>query len=287
MAHIVVLFHKNEIRRDPTAYVIHKLADTWRARGDKVTYLFGPQTYVPADVVIVHVDLSVVPEPYLEFSAQYSVVLNGDLRDIRKTRISRTLVKPGDGWHGPVIVKSDLNYFGRPERMLEGNWLERRWDLTRRISRAGERVRWWNMPVREAREYAVFGSADEIPSRWFSYGGAVIERFLPEVENGLYHLRMVQVLGNRRVGTLLASRDPIVRAGSSIAAVEMEPHDVVDEWCAEHHVDYGKFDYVIHDGEAILLDVNKTIGATPGYRDERDLARSRQYLAEGLYGYLE
>jgi len=155
MAHIVVLFHRNEIHRDPTGYVIHKLADTWRVRGDKVTYLFGPQTYVPADVVIVHVDLSVAPEPYLEFAAQYSMVLNGDLRHIRKNRISRTLVKPGDGWHGPVIVKSDLNYAGRPERMFEGNWLERRWALTRRIARAGERVRNWNMPVREASEYAV------------------------------------------------------------------------------------------------------------------------------------
>lgn len=287
MAHVVVLFHANEVHRDPTGYVIHQLADAWRDRSEKVTYLFGPQTYVPADVLIVHVDLSVVPKSYLEFAAQYPVVLNGDLRDIRKSRISQSLVSPRDEWRGPVIVKSDLNFSGRPERMLEGNWAERRWALARKISRAGERVRSWNMPVREASKYSIFESVDDIPSRWFSHDGSVVERFLPEVENGLYHLRMVQVLGDRRVGTRLASQEPIVKAGTSIDAAEMEPDEIVDEWCTEHHVDYGKLDYVVHNGEPILLDVNKTIGSTPGYRDNAALARSRRNLAEGLYGYLD
>lgn len=249
--------------------------------------MFGPHTNVPADVVIVHVDLSVVPEPYLEFAAQYSVVLNGELRDIRKTRISQSLVKPSDGWHGPVIVKSNLNYYGHMERTLEGNWFERRWALARRVARTGERLWSWNMPVREATNYAIFESADEIPSRWFTYEGAVIERFLPEIEDDLYHLRMVQVLGDRRVGTRLGSLQPIVKAGSSIVAAEIESHDMVDEWCAEHHIDYGKLDYVLHDGEAVLLDVNKTIGLTSGYRDDEGLAISRQHLAEGLYSYLD
>jgi hypothetical protein len=171
MVHIVVLFHENERRRNPAGYVIHSLADTWRDRGDRVTYLFGTQTYVPADIVIVHVDLSVVPEPYLEFAAQYPVVLNGSLRDIRKTRISQSLVRLGDVWHGPVIVKSDLNYSGYPEHALEGSWTERRWALARRVARASQRVRFWNMPVREASTYSVFESADEIPPRWFAYGG--------------------------------------------------------------------------------------------------------------------
>jgi len=45
-------------------------------------------------------------------------------RDIRKSAFSRNLVRPGDGWDGPVIVKSDLNCAGRPERLLrEPAWV--------------------------------------------------------------------------------------------------------------------------------------------------------------------
>ena len=287
MAHIVVLFHRNEIHRDPTGYVIHRLADTWRARGDKVTYLFGTNVFVPADIVIVHVDLSVVPVSYLEFAAQYPVALNGELGDIRKSRISQNAVRQGDTWLGPVIVKSDLNYAGYPEQVLTGSWLQRRSRLARRAARATERVMHRSMPVREAREYKVFKSVDEIPPHWYSFEGAIVERFLPEVENGLFHLRMVQVLGDRRVGTRLASRQAVVKAGSSIEATEMEPDDLVEQWCAEYRIDYGKLDYVMHHGEPILLDVNKTIGYTSGYRCDDDLLRSRSHLAEGLYSYLE
>jgi hypothetical protein len=98
---------------------------------------------------------------------------------------------------------------------------------------------------------------------------------------------MVQVLGDRKVGTRLTSREPIVKAGSSIEATSMQAHELVDEWRVEHHIDYGKLDCVINDGKAILLDVNKTIGSTSGYRDDEGLARSRRYLAEGLYDYLD
>ncbi len=286
MIHIAVLFHRNQGQEVVGHYVINELAHTWRSRGDRVTYLFGTQTYVPADILIVHVDLSMVPEPYLEFAAQYPVVLNGELSDIRKVQISQNLVALGDEWRGPVVVKSDLNSSGQPERTLSASWIERQSGLARKIAQAGRRLRSPNMPRREASIYTVFDSTNDIPSRWFDYGATVVERFLPEIENDLYHLRMVQILGDRRVGTRLASPEPIVKAASSIATTEMEPHPMVDEWCARLHVDYGKLDYVLHEGEAVLLDVNKTTGSNSSYRESAVLARSRQHLAEGLYSYL-
>src|SRR5690606_23600626 len=81
-----------------------------------VVVLFGPARYVPADLIVVHVDLSVVPEPYLEFSQRYPIVVNGSIRDIRKSSISRNLVSQNTEYKGPAIVKSDCNYAGMPER---------------------------------------------------------------------------------------------------------------------------------------------------------------------------
>ncbi|MEZ6002120.1 hypothetical protein [Hyphomonas sp.] len=47
--------------------------------------------------------------------------------------------------------------------------------------------------------------------------------------------------------------------------------------------DYGKFDYVEHDGKAFLLDANKT--PSYGHSDTTDSPRVRS-LAEGIEAYL-
>jgi hypothetical protein len=52
----------------------------------------------------------------------------------------------------------------------------------------------------------------------------VVEKFLPEVENGLYHLRMFQFLGDRWTCTRLASRARVIKANSSVSVERIEPH---------------------------------------------------------------
>jgi hypothetical protein len=47
--------------------------------------------------------------------------------------------------------------------------------------------------------------------------------------------------------------------------------------------DYGKFDYVVHDGQPVLLDANKTTGADRICTQELN-ARRRQ-RADGIYSY--
>jgi len=51
--------------------------------------------------------------------ARYAVVVNGATADIRERRVSRQLVRRGDGFSGPVLVKSELSCAGAPERRLE------------------------------------------------------------------------------------------------------------------------------------------------------------------------
>ncbi len=123
---IAVLFHRREPRENISSYIVDHLARFWREDGHEVTYVFGTRQFVPADLVFVHVNLSVVPDEYLQFAARYPVAVNGRIRDIRKSSISRNLLRPDDAWSGPVIVKSDLNYAGIPERMLRESWLQRR-----------------------------------------------------------------------------------------------------------------------------------------------------------------
>jgi len=63
-----------------------------------------------------------------QFLAERPAVVNGHLVDLSKRAVSRNLVRPGDAWPGPVIVKSDLNHGGVPERRAFGR--ERRYPIT-------------------------------------------------------------------------------------------------------------------------------------------------------------
>lgn len=136
---IAVLFQHHDRPSGVSGYIVDHLARLWRADGHEVTYLFGTGGFVPADIVLVHVDLSVVPASYLEFASRYPLVLNGRIRDIRKSVVSSNLVGPGDAWSGPVIAKSDLNCGGWTEDVLEAGWLRRHVRGSHRARRVYER----------------------------------------------------------------------------------------------------------------------------------------------------
>lgn len=281
MAKIAVLFHKGT--RNPAVYKVHYLAEFWREDGHDVVYLYGTRRFVPADILLVHVDLSVVPSEYLRFAQRYPVVLNGQLADIRKSHLSMSLLGPNDPWTGPVIVKTDLNFGGDPERRLAPTVAERIfWKLAEYAERCGP------IPASLARRsgYPVFRGIAEVPTRWFSRRDVVVEKFLPEMEEGLYHVRICQVLGDRCICSRLASRDPMVRGHNRISAVEIERHPVVDRWRRELGLDYGKIDYVMSGAEPVLLDVNKTIGTFIRQGAPEPERRRRRYLAEGIRSFL-
>src|SRR5438034_3820789 len=115
---IGILFHEKNRKRHLSGYAITFLAEFWSQDGHRVHYLFGTRKFVPADLLLVHVDLSVVPDEYLEFASRYPIALNSDVKDIRKSQISTNLLKQDDVYSGKVIVKSDLNFGGSPERLL-------------------------------------------------------------------------------------------------------------------------------------------------------------------------
>src|SRR5260370_28834954 len=115
---IAILFHENNRRRYLSSYAISFLAKFWRQDGNRVRYLFGTRKFVPADLLLIHVDLSIVPDEYLEFASRYPIALN---RVPRKSQVSTNLVNRCDSYSGQVIVKSDLNCGGSPEQILRRN----------------------------------------------------------------------------------------------------------------------------------------------------------------------
>jgi len=249
MAQIVVVTH----RYDNFAagfYMLRGLIQHWRAWGHSVRVVAGVPRRSFGDLAIMHVDCSIVPREYLDLVPRYPVVVNGAQRDNRKRRISRNLVRPNDGWEGPVIVKSDLNFGGIPE-----------WRQNNAAIRMGQppphRVR------RTSKAYTIYRAPSEVPDEIWTRSDLVVERFLAEQDEHGYWLRNWVFFGDRERCNRNCSPYPIVKGAD---VFRREPAPVPDEMRAERErlgFDYGKFDFVVHHGRPILLDANRTPGTAP------------------------
>lgn len=279
-ARIAVLFHAAYRRRDLRANAIYHLAEIWRNRGLDVVFAFGTRRPPEADLALVHVDLSVVPDGYARLASRYPIVLNGRILDIRKSTYSAQLVRPGDGYTGPVIVKTDLNAAGRPERLRSARPLR---ELRRLAIRAGWRS---FSPVRRLESYRVFESARHVPDEIWRDDRLVVERFLPERTAGGFAAHSCYVLGDARVCERSEGPSPIVCDETAERIENVLPHPAVAERCAALRLDYGKLDYTVRDGRCVLLDANKTVGASRSGRNAA-LLENRRRWAEGLFDYLE
>jgi hypothetical protein len=267
---IAVLFHEKH-RGQSLNYLIHHYAEFWREDGHEVVFLFGIEQFVPADLVIVHVDLTIVPQEYLDFAKRYPVALNGRVKDIRKSTYSRLLVRPEDAWREKVIVKSNYNFAGTPERNL-GVSLD---------PRGVSNSYFWS-----PRDYQVYETLNAVPASLFDDPNVIVEKFQPEFANGLYFMRAMLFLGDRFTCTRFVSREPIVNGATNIGSETIEPHAEMIELAKAMKFDYGKFDYVIYEGKPILLDANKTTGGVTASTDPKMIAR-RRHRAQGLYKYFE
>jgi len=266
MARIAILLHELDDAQSFAAFAIATIAEFWREDGHEVLPVYGTERFVPADVAIVHVDLSVVPEPYLALARRYPVALNARLADIRKSAFATNLVREGDGYAGPVIVKTDLNYHGFPERRLAG----RRGDP--------------ELPP--AFKYRLYPSVQAMPARLFARADLSVQKFQPEREGELFCVRNMNCVGDYVEATRLRSREPFVNSNTCLPVLEpVAPDPLMLAVRSRIGLDYGKLDYVIVDGEAILLDVNKTNGAG-ALNATPEMRAQRRRRANGLYACL-
>lgn len=242
---------------DHVPYVIHLLSEEWRKRGvvhvdatDRLTEAQGPEV-----LVFPHLDLTKTPPPLREMLDRSARVINRAVTDISKRVISRHLVAaPGD-YDGAVIVKTDRNFGGLPEAkaaVRKGGMQRRKVALMRRLP-------WTISGFLERDGYRVYDRPGLVPRAVWSNPALVVEKFLPERDGDFYCLRQYIFLGSCEVNTRSVSTHPLVKARNVVRREILEETPAaVREFRARLGFDYGKFDYVMHSGEPIVFDVNRT-----------------------------
>ncbi|MGE0652605.1 MAG: hypothetical protein AB7P12_12775, partial [Alphaproteobacteria bacterium] len=169
-------------------------------------------------------------------------------------RVSRNLVSPTDAYDGPVIVKTDGNYFGlnqTPESF--------RHRLTRILRKGAGLKTWRYLHMLPKTSYPILNSKSEVPDWVWRRDDLVVERFMAEKEDDLYILRLWMFLGAREYGVKLYGRKPVVKSDDLVRYEYI--NDVPEELRRERErlaFDFGKFDYVLENGKAQLLDANST-----------------------------
>ncbi|MFO1061285.1 MAG: hypothetical protein U1E53_30500 [Dongiaceae bacterium] len=273
MASIVILEHRFQDRLK-RRYLAHLWAERWRRQGHRVVVQRGPDDPPAADLALLNLDLTVVPEPYRRLAARYERVLNGAVLDVSKRRISRQLLAgPDDPWDGPVLVKTDANYGGLPEMMLR-----------HQAEQAGRRSA--IPPVVALEGYSLFPNPRAVPPAVWTTPSLVVERFLPEREGEAYCMRVWTFLGTRERSTRYRAAVPVIKSSDVRGAEPVPVPDEIREARRALGFDYGKLDYVRHDGRWVLLDANRTPGAPDNLLADPALAASLEGLADGLADYL-
>jgi hypothetical protein len=188
-------------------------------------------------------------------------------------------MRPGDPYSGKVIAKTDLNYGGSPERIIKRNPSLWRRLLSHRFVRGDANGSRFKAPF----DYRIYDGLAEVPPAVFERNDVVVEKFLPEQEENFFFVRHYEFLGDRATCTRLAATNPIVKDQAVVRIEEVEPHPEILQARERLNFDYGKFDYVLHDGRPVLLDANKTTGADRV--SSRELNIRRRHRADGIYSY--
>ncbi|TCJ13820.1 hypothetical protein EZJ19_09790 [Parasulfuritortus cantonensis] len=261
-------------------YFLHLMMEEWRHAGWRIRLCEGTRRPPDADLALLHVDLTRLPDDYLDLAGRYPSVVNGAAVDISKRRISRYLVTRDDAYAGPVIVKTDANCGGIGERARRY-----RVPLLGRLRRSLDRRRHWTRAAfLTSGDYPIYPGKEAVPAAVWDNPALVVERFLAERRGSQYCLRQWVFFGERELNKISYSEHPIIKANTVIGSELLgEVPETLRAMRAELAVDYGKFDYVMQDGEAILLDANRT--PTYGNRLGPKAAEYAALLASGLTAF--
>lgn len=257
-------------------YYLYVMAEVWKRQGHRVAVRRLSDSPGQADLSILHVDLSVIPHELVAPHLARGRVINGRVLDIRKRAVSTITCSREGAYRGPVLIKTNHNHGGNPERSrLERGRLSRLADKVRR------RLPWWvSRDIREGR-YPVLPSVDAVPDWVWNSDLYVVDRFVPERDGDHYVTRSWDFFGDKELVTVRSSPSYYVKAGNM---VRLEVSDFVPEEIRRRRrelgFDFGKFDFVIHNGEPVLLDANRTPTVLSNY------VELNESLAEGLSTFL-
>jgi hypothetical protein len=268
MATIVVLEH--EFQKDIyQPYMVYPLADFWREAGHSVLFHYGTANSLPpADIAVLHVDMTVIPVDYVAALAAYPRVVNGAVRDIGKRSFSTGLLERDSDWAGPVIVKTNENDGGRPDTRMR----QRANDLGRDVI-----PRSTLLP-----DYLICDSLGEVPDHVWADPGLIVEKFLPERDERGYYVRIWTFLGDRERSNRYRGDSPVIKSDIMNFDRQVEVPSEIRAWRERLGCDFGKFDYVCPEGRPVLLDVNHTPCVPRFLGDNPELMASFRRLSEGI-----
>jgi len=273
MATIIILEHlMQEDFNHP--YMIYVLADRWRTDGHRVLVHHGTGKPPAGDIAIVNVDLTVIPEAYVALFDRYPLVINAATTNISKRGFSPLILSRDSDWDGRVIIKTDANFGGRIDQTLR-----------QRAARAGHVP---DIPAGPAlAKYHIAKSLTEVAPAVWGNKGLIVEKFLPERDEHGYYMRVWIFLGDRERSFRLRAEVPIIKSHHILERQPVEVPPEIRDWRHNLGFDFGKFDYVVRDGEPILLDTNRTPGAPGDLMSDPKVRAGMDNLAQGLYAFLD
>ncbi len=86
MTRIAIITHEYDDFYEST-YFLKEFADIWKEHGLDVKVLKGTSGQGNADLGILHVNLTEIPDNYLQFAKTFPRVINGSVKDISKRKI--------------------------------------------------------------------------------------------------------------------------------------------------------------------------------------------------------
>jgi len=256
---------------DGSRYFLGQLVKIWRQQGIEI-HISGGCNYNPSDLAFLHVDTTVVPEEYLELGKRYPIALNGNVKDILKTSISQYLLKRGDSYQGPVIVKTNANYggvneFNNASATGQSPWYDP--DVERP---------WRKREIMDSMNYPIFDNLSTVPSGVWKNDKLVVEKFLPErLDNGDYRCCTYLFFGEQEYAVWMTAPMPIIKSAvaTDMGVLGDVPQSLRDLRMASGF-NYGKFDYTEVNGEVFVYDMNKT----PAFGTEMVSLISSQKLSD-------
>lgn len=239
-----------------TDYFIKWLMREWNRTGLRVEVVGASERLPEARLVVAHLDVTIVNEPLTRPLSGHPLVVNGTHADISKRRISAGVVRPGDGYDGPVIVKTDLNFGGWPELHAHcgGGSL-----LARARSRLRRSLPWYVTGLVQPGAYRIYDRASLVPWPIRRNPDFVVERFVPETADGHYCLRHHFFFGDLECDYLLMSTSPVIKTNNVARFRPIGPApQELRELRRRLGLDYGRLDYVMDGDRPVLFDANRT-----------------------------
>jgi len=271
MTRIAIITHKFD-KFPRRSYLLGSILKEVEQAGIEVEVTHGHRGFAKADLAILHVDATAVDPEYTALAKRYPRTINLRIRNIRKSLISDAALSRGESWDGPVIVKTELNARGAPEFYHN--------QVAAMRGKAAPHPQ-----VTALRDYLLFDHARDVPQAVWSDPELLVEKFIPERDTRGFALRTWCFMGPRETCSRCVSAEPIVK-GADVIVRELAPvPDELRERRARLGFEYGKFDFVLHEGRPVLFDANFTPTVPENLSEE--LSLSAKELARGLLEMIE